>query len=302
MPMCTVDGCKERSPKSSYGFFTFPVADQALCKEWVRRTGQPYGAFSVMFGKICSKHFQHSDLIVKKHRLEKIKGCLPMLHLPPEVIISADIIDNNTTTDDVETTTDVDFIATSENMSTVEQNNIRLLEVELLETTTVESVGNLTENLNVPICEHDYTTLMDMDVNNIEFATEQHKIVTVEETHQPMDTSVQMFVHQPVIIAAQPESIHNAQSPPLPPPETVKAKTIRLAIDKKCPAPRRRKSTTTKTPKSVHQTDYCRLCLNETDKSIGLLDKFQSCRIGTKLNVQQAILSLLKINVNARLL
>lgn len=81
---CSVVGCNERFSgcvKNSLSFLGFPK-DEKFCAEWIRRIGRDPKTFNLHHSRICSKHFEASQLITGGHRVKKRKNCVPTLHLP----------------------------------------------------------------------------------------------------------------------------------------------------------------------------------------------------------------------------
>lgn len=88
MPICSVLDCDEvyltrDNVRSVYSFFSFP-RDDHLCAEWIRRIGRDPQTFSPTFARVCSKHFEDSQLTLTAtgNRPAKRKDCVPTLHLP----------------------------------------------------------------------------------------------------------------------------------------------------------------------------------------------------------------------------
>lgn len=82
---CSVPGCHEyfntHIDRSGYSFFGFPL-DQGQCAEWVRRICLDPHTINTSCSRICSKHFEKSQLKHNGNRLTKLKNAIPTLYLP----------------------------------------------------------------------------------------------------------------------------------------------------------------------------------------------------------------------------
>lgn len=317
---CNIDGCPERAtnPDCKVSFFAFPK-DHALKMEWIRRTGRPLGSFSTMYGKICSKHFHERDLVMGKRRLEKVKDCLPTLHLPAHVTNLDDLITDpqpSTSTAAIvsdETETAANFIA-NESAAAVAVS---------IEDSSRRRHSN--EPIDVHVTGDDVPPTMDNDIVQ-PIGTEVEKEDNNETNVQPLrsDSIVEMdfivdmetdsiveMVNLPQIVVGSIVSIEN---------DTHQMKTDHSEVKKieseSTPsifsAPKRQLKTSPAAVvvpitesesipkcKSATTSSCCRLCQVETDKSISLSDTFKTFQSReTKMNVMQAIESLLNVNVS----
>lgn len=317
---CNIEGCTERSTNEGcqVAFFSFPK-DPALKQEWVRLTGRPLGSFSTMFGKICSKHFQESDLVFGKRRLEKVKNCLPTLHLPAHVTGSvafaaaneAALSNKVVVIADTETSAAANFIRSFGNDEVIEEHYDHpqaQQQQHCEEEQIIYSSDVIDEAGEIEVVD----TVHQNDANIISIVGIVDKFPVV--VNAVNETQIETSTTSSIPVTASSKPIYENQSAPLIPP-TLKLPTAPPLIPpmikqppklaarpnkpRKCPV--RNVEPAKSAQKIKSKQSLCRLCLVEvTDNSISIFETFRTCQSLTKITVLEVIELLLGVKVNVR--